>query len=369
MLKKMWMFIFVLSGASLLAQDVPIHRVEVVPNPANKPFLAVELPEFCTVPDGTALDPKNGLIYINCPNYAPRTADGTKVHPAILGCIDRENQFQALLKYPLHPQSGEVGPMGIALGPDGHLYVCDNQFFIEPKGSVASRILRVVLQDGKPTGKVDVVVDGLRLANAIMWHDNVLYVTDTQIPTEEYGLGGIWRFPYEEVVGTAETLMVNPKGDKHLMVTCPVKKIGRMDNAGLDGMTWAWGAIYCGNFGDGVMFRIDRDKNGKATVTKVLDNDDFQCCDGIFYDAATDKIYINDSQANGIRTLDKNHVHDWLWVNDDTDGTDGLLDQPAECIVRDGVLYIVNFDWTFPGLKNSVSTDKPHSVSGITLSK
>ncbi|MDO4573730.1 MAG: hypothetical protein Q4D98_00790 [Planctomycetia bacterium] len=369
MLKKMWTVVAVLYGASIFAQEVPIHRVDVTPDPANKPFLAVDLPDYCTVPDGTTLDPQSGVIYINCPNYAPRTADGKKVNPAILGCFGKDNQFRKLLEYPVHPKSGEVGPMGIALGPDGNLYVCDNQFFIEPKGSVASRILRVVMKDGQPTGKVDVVVDGLRLANAILWHDNVLYVTDTQIPTKAYGLGGIWRFQANEVVGTKETLVVNPACDKHLMATCPVKKIGRMDNAGLDGMTWAWGAIYCGNFGDGMMFRVDIANDGKATVTKILDDDDFQCCDGIFYDAATDKIYIDDSQANGIRTLDKNHNHGWLWVNDDTDGSNGLLDQPAECIVRDGVLYIVNFDWTFPGLKNTVSTDAPHSVSGIRLSK
>ncbi|MDO4575218.1 MAG: hypothetical protein Q4D98_08395 [Planctomycetia bacterium] len=348
--------------------SVPVHRVDITPDPRFRPTLAVSLPDSCTVPDGMTLS-DDGVIYLNIPNYAPRDRKGRKVHGALLGKIDRENRFEVLLEYPVHPQSGEAGPMGLDFGPDGNLYVCDNQFFVPPTGSVASRILRVEMKDGQPTGKVETVVDGLRLANALLWHDGVLYVTDTQIPTEEYGCGGIWRFTQEELAGTASPWVVRPAGDPHLVATCPVKKIGREDHSGLDGLTWAWGALYCGNFGDGVMFRVTFDAAGKASVETVLDDASVHCCDGIFYDAGTDKIYICDSQANAIRTLDRNHVPGWLWVNDDTNGEDGLLDQPAECLVRDGVLYVANFDWAFPGLKNTVSTDKPYTISAISLEK
>ncbi|MDO4583808.1 MAG: hypothetical protein Q4D62_06855 [Planctomycetia bacterium] len=364
------------TDAESAAEEVKIHQVDITPSPQYKPTLAMTLPDSCSVPDGMTLDDATGMIYLNVPNFAPRTADGKKVNPALLARFDKNDQLEILLEYPVHEGTGEVGPMGLDFGPDGNLYVCDNQFFVEPNGSHASRILRVEMKEGKPTGKVETVVDGLKLANAVLWKDGFMYVTDTnlQIPDrKDFGNGCIWRFAEKEVVGTTQALKVDPtvkEGvpvDSHMMVVCPVKKIGRGDNSGLDGLTWAWGALYVGNFGDGVMFRIDMDEAGKATATKVLDDESVHCCDGIFYDAATDKIYISDSQANAIRTLSKEHVPGWLWVNDDTNGEDGLLDQPAECLVRDGVLYVVNFDWAFPGLKNTTSVDKPYSISAITV--
>ena len=132
-------------------------------------------------------------------------------------------------------------------------------------------------------------------------------------------------------------------------------------------MTKAWDAIYFGNFGDGVIRKVTFDAEGKPTVEVVVDRDDFQCCDGIFYDSVTDLIYIDDSQANAIRTLDKDGNLNILWINPDTDGADGSLDQPAECIVRDGKLIMANFDWTFPGLTNAAH-DKPYTLSVIDVS-
>ncbi|MDO4551880.1 MAG: hypothetical protein Q4C96_11610, partial [Planctomycetia bacterium] len=369
-------------------QEIPcsVHRVDIPTSPDFKPSLYITLPDACPVPDGTTLDKQTGIIYLNTPNYVPREGENQKKkYPALLAQFDRDANFKILLNYEEiipHPVSGEVGPMGMDLGPDGNLYVCDNQFFCSDgdkgPGSVSSRVLRVEMKDGVPTGKIDVVVDGLKLANALVWENGICYVTDTQIKAasdssdEVFGEGGIWRFTAEELTKATAAIQVDPtvKGgvaaDPRLTIILPCKKIGRGDNSGLDGATWAWGALYVGNFGDGVMFRVEFDENGKASATTVLDDPSVHCCDGIFYDDVTDKIYINDSQANAIRTLDKNHKHGWLWMNDDCTGDGGLLDQPAECIVRDGILYVVNFDWPFPGLKNTAN-DKPHSISAITL--
>ena len=49
-----------------------------------------------------------------------------------------------------------------------------------------------------------------------------------------------------------------------------------------------------------------------------------------------------------------------------TDGADGLLDQPCEPMVWGDKLLVVNFDMTFPGLKNT-GNDPVHTVSVITL--
>ncbi|MDO4568902.1 MAG: hypothetical protein Q4D38_00790 [Planctomycetia bacterium] len=367
---------------------VEVHKVDITPDPQFKPRLHITLPDSCPVPDGMTIEETTGKIYLNVPNFAPRGEDGKKTTPALLCVFDKEKNFEVLLEYPVHEKSGEIGPMGLDFGPDGNLYVCDNQFFTPPNATWASRILRVEMKDGKPTGKVETVVEGLRLANAILFHDGYVYVSDTNLaaPEDCFGCGCIWRFTQDELVGATETIKVDPTikdkkpVDSHVWVVGITKKIGRGDNSGFDGIAWAWGALYTGNFGDGVMYRVEPAEAGSgaicdgilfaaddAKVQKVLDDETLHCCDGIFYDSATDKIYINDSQANAIRTLNKNHVANWLWVNDDTNGDEGLLDQPAECVAYDGVLYIANFDWAFPGLKNTTSVDKPYTISAIEI--
>ncbi|MBR6434892.1 MAG: hypothetical protein IKS45_00135, partial [Thermoguttaceae bacterium] len=356
----------------------PQPKVEL--NPAFKPAIYATLPDYCPVPDGMTLDEKTNIIYLNCPNYVPADENGKREFNACLMQILPDGTVEKILEYPTHPETGKIGSMGIDICPSGNLYVCDNQrFSTDPQGQVPSRILRIARdengkvifdENGKPDVKV--VIEGLNLANALLWDGDNMYVTDTVVPTQgdEFGRGGIWKFTREEIkkaVENNEVIKVDAKaGDAHLIVTAPVKKIGREDFSGADGMTKAWDAIYFGNFGDGVIRKVTFDEEGKPTVEVVVDRDDFQCCDGIFYDSVTDLIYIDDSQANAIRTLDKDGNLNILWINPDTDGADGSLDQPAECIVRDGKLIMANFDWTFPGLTNAAH-DKPYTLSVIDV--
>ena len=356
----------------------PQPKVEL--NPVFKPAIYATLPDYCPVPDGMTLDEKTNIIYLNCPNYVPADENGKREFNACLMQILPDGTVEKVLEYPVHPETGKIGSMGIDICPSGNLYVCDNQrFSTDPQGQVPSRILRIARdengkvifdENGKPDVKV--VIEGLNLANAILWDGDNLYITDTIVPTQgdEFGRGGIWKFTRDEIkkaLENNEVIKVDAKaGDAHLIVTAPVKKIGREDFSGADGMTKAWDAIYFGNFGDGVIRKVTFDEAGKPVVEVVVDRDDFQCCDGIFYDKVTDLIYIDDSQANAIRTLDKDGNLNILWINPDTDGADGSLDQPAECIVRDGKLIMANFDWTFPGLTNAAH-DKPYTLSVIDV--
>jgi hypothetical protein len=52
--------------------------------------------------------------------------------------------------------------------------------------------------------------------------------------------------------------------------------------------------------------------------------------------------------------------------NGDTDGADGSLDQPCECVIIGKKMIIVNFDWPFPGLVNT-KFDEPSTLSLIEL--
>ena len=70
----------------------------------GKAVLYVKLPDCCPTPDGMALCPKSGKIYLNIPNYATAATYGDqpqkgnnlvakKNHPAILATIDKQGKF------------------------------------------------------------------------------------------------------------------------------------------------------------------------------------------------------------------------------------------------------------------------------------
>ena len=144
----------------------------------------------------------------------------------------------------------------------------------------------------------------------------------------------------------------------------------RNDWAGADGMTFdAEGNLYAGNFGDGTLYKATFNPDGTKKWSGVFVCDGrWTCCDGIFYDKQRNCIFVADSEKNAINVI-------WLpegkltklWENDDTNGADGLLDQPCEPNIRGNLLFISNFDMPFPGLKNT-KFDKPYTMSVIDIS-
>jgi len=231
-----------------------------------------------------------------------------------------------------------------------------------------------------PTGKVEVVVEGIKLANAVLSVVARLLITNTFLDREgEYNAGCVWGFAGEEIfkAGTDGNppIKVQPATDDNPYIVSiqSVKKLPGCGNGGADGITVDKdGILYFGNFGNGEMYRIRFDANGKATTDVIHDAGDyFSCCDGIFYDAGTNRVYINDSAANAIHTfvpppLGEKAVFETLWENGDTDGADGSLDQPCELVIVDGKMVIANFDWPFPELLNS-EADEPNTLSIINL--
>ncbi|MGL6225196.1 MAG: hypothetical protein ACRC10_01060 [Thermoguttaceae bacterium] len=343
-----------------------------------RPQLFANLPDYLHNPDGMTVSEDQQTIYMCCPNFNGReNNEGPKKNGGFLVSFDLDGNMTKLLEFPVLEETGQTGCMGLDFGPDGNLYVCDNQYFFNKDHK--SRILRVIMEEGKPTGEIQVVATGLKLANAILWMNDKLLVTDTFLDLEDrWGAGGIWMFTQEEALnagkGDVATIPVAPNGtDPRLVVIEQADDIDRHDSAGADGMTCTPdGVVYFGNFGDGAMYRVVFDAENKATVEKIhAGGEVFNCCDGIFYDARTDKIYINDSQKNAIRAFKpvqagEKPKFELIWENGDTDGSDGLLDQPCECVVIGNKMIICNFDWPFPGLMNS-AFDAPYTMSVITL--
>jgi len=327
-----------------------------------KPSLFLSLDDKYNTPDGMTLDSGTGDIILSCPNF-----NDTK-HPGVLVKIDPQNNLTPYFDMPPHPETGKAGPMGLDFGPDGNLYVADNQYFNDKDHK--SRLIRVNIKDGKPVG-ADVVVDGFKLSNAVIWKGNNVYVSDTFFDLEDKpGSSGIYCIGLDEM--NAGCVKLKPKGtdDPHLIATFTTVPNHRNDLAGADGLTFdSKGNLYTGNFGDGVFSKITFDADGKVASNEVIIRDkEMPCVDGIFCDLATDEIYITDSEKNAIHVLSPDGKLRTIWENDDTDGSDGLLDQPCEVLIRGKELIIVCFDMSFPGLKNS-AYDKHHTLSVIQLDK
>lgn len=344
-----------------------------LPNPQAKadaglkPALFASLDHSISVPDGMALD-QNGDIIMAAPNYVRN--DGIKTPPPakIVKIVDGKN-VDWFTDLPLHPDTKEVHPMGIEFGPDGNLYIADNQYFANK--DYKSRLLRIVLENGKPV-RCEIAADGFKLANAVRWNGNRCYVSDTFFDLEgKKNQSGVYCFTLEELQAGKVTLKPNAS-DPRLVSQYTSKDLDpKGATAGADGVCFdSLGNMYCGNFGDGVISRTTFDKDGKPTSQKiVIDTPAIECCDGICCDKKTDRIYITNSKSNSVHLYDtRNNTLQTLWINDDNDGSTGLLDQPCEPILYKGKLVIVNFDMSFPGLKNQ-NDDEVHTLSVIELPK
>lgn len=324
-----------------------------------KPTLMFSLPETCNTPDGMTLCDKTGVMYLSCPNFNDPN------YPAIMMQITPDNKITKLCDLPVREDTKIAGPMGLDIGPDGNLYVADNQYFADPNHR--SRLLRINMSGGKATG-VDVVVDGMKLANAVIWRGDRVYVSDTFFDLKgEYGASGIWCFTLAEL--NKGPVKVGP-GDKdpHVLVKLNAIEGRGSGNAGADGMTFDEdGNLYCGNFGDGVMYKItfNADRSMKSCDV-FLKDPTMTSCDGIFYRAADKKIYIADSMANSIKRVSLDGKLENLWENGDCTGEGSNLDQPCEVIIRGNELIAVDFDMPFPLLRNT-KYDKPHTIHVIKL--
>ncbi len=326
------------------------------PDEAFRPSLFLSLPKYANTPDAMALDPQGNVI-LSCPNFNDTT------YPGVLLKIDPQNNVSIYFPAPVHPDTKRGAPMGLEFGPDGNLYYADNQYFSDKDHK--SRLIRIILKDGEPVGS-EVVVDGFKLSNAVRWKGQRIYVSDTFFDLEDSpGESGIYSFHIDEFKGKPILLEPNAR-DSHLIARFKTTPNHRNDLAGSDGLAFDnEGRLVTGSFGDGVLYRMTLDENGKVAKQDVI-TPPFSCADGMVNDPRTGNIYIADSEKNAIQVLALDGTVHTLWENEDSDGSDGLLDQPSEPIIRGNELLIANFDMPFPGLKNK-AYDKHHTISVIRL--
>jgi len=340
---------------------VSMAGIGCAPGQSRRPELFQSLPRHINMPDGLTRDAWGNII-VASPNFVDQR------YPGVLAKITPENTVRLWFTMPVHPETTRAGPMGLEFGPDGNLYVADNQYFWNTDH--ASRLIRVIMEDDKPVD-AEVVVEGFKLANAVRWKGDHVYVSDTFFDLPDApGTSGVYRFHIDELAG--DPVHLKPKGQKdpHLIATFVTEPNARKDLAGADGLVFdAEGNLYCSLFGNGEVYKITFDEAGNVASTKRFVRDPrCPCGDGMCYDAKADVIYIADSQNNAIHVIHMDGRLETLWENDDSDGATGLLDQPCEAIVRGDALIISNFDGDFPGLKNKAA-DEHRTMSLIHLSR
>ncbi|BCO18453.1 hypothetical protein KUC3_13100 [Alteromonas sp. KC3] len=288
-----------------------------------------------------------------------------------IGLIDENDQVTTWYQFQdkdVEAKSGVVTPMGIAFGPDGHLYVADMQLWFGGE----SRILRIIVENNRPKN-VEVVAKGLSFPNAVAWHGDSLYVSDTVLSAEKGKptISGVYRFKLDELSASAP-LQVMPfenarKHDSHLIsqFTSDGSLGFGANGLAIDGQ----GNMYTGIMEEGAIYRTQFDSQGKVASTTLLTKG-LVAGDGIQWDAKTNALYTTDLFDNAVYRISLNGDKKLLARNGNTDGRNNELDGPGEAILREGKVYVTNFDAAF-GAANMVNTtpDFPITISVLRLAK
>ncbi len=320
---------------SVAAQDVqPDFTTDTELEPGDQHML-FSFPDYLSQPDGMALD-RAGNVYVSNPNF------NNANYPGLILKITPQYEWSVFYASPASDDTKKAGPMGISFGPDGNLYIADNQYYSST--DYASRILRLNIKEGKPT-TVDVVATGLKHPNAVRWHQGALYVTDTKWEVEDSAnTSGIWRFPLADL---SDSIHVEPSmSAEYLIDTLHAIRQPNGVAFGTDGLDFdSEGNMFVGMFSDGRVFKYALEEDGTVASRDVfVDYGEIPSCDGIFIDRNTDNLYIADSQANALRVVTPDGEVHTLAENGDTDGADGKMDQPCEPLLVGDKLFVANFD-------------------------
>ena len=153
------------------------------------------LPEYVATPDGMTID-KDGNLILACPNYADQTLPGCVLR------ITPDKRIEKWFDVPVHENTGLASPMGIAFGPDGDLYICDNQGWPgRPELVRQGRILRVRL-DGDRIVKTTVVAKNMEHPNGMRIRNGYIYVTQSSLELVKHPSGKlvscVYRFALDD---------------------------------------------------------------------------------------------------------------------------------------------------------------------------
>lgn len=343
----------------LFALFVSLTGFAAVGDAAFPEFLI--LPDYVATPDGMAVCPVTGELVVACPNF------GDPDKPACLIRIDRDGAVRKWVDVPALPETGKAFPMGIAFGPDGAVWLCDNQNWPTGNGDDGQlnqgRLLKLKIENGRVV-ETTVVADGISHPNGVKIRGDYAYVTVSCLPKikEPDGLlrSAVYRFRLDD----KNIRVHNTADDPNLFALLTTKN--RDCAYGADGICFdADGDLIVGNFGDGELLKITTDD--EPTVSLYARSEPIpplHTADGSvdpdFLDKATciamrttdgicraddGAIYVADFSNNAVaRVAPDGKTIDFLAISPDTDGLDGELNQPGEPCLWNGLLAVTCFD-------------------------
>jgi sugar lactone lactonase YvrE len=326
----------------------------------REPRLFAVLPDYVSTPDGMAIDPEGNLI-LACPNYA----DPAK--PGCLLMIDERKAIRKWVDVPVNDQTGHAFPMGIAFGPDGDLYVCDNQGWSgAPELAFRGRILRLRIR-GDQVVSTTVVAHGMEHPNGIRVHRNHVYVTHSTMSRVKDPSGLMVSCVYRFGLDEENVAVTNTLEDPNILATFLTHN--PEIQYGVDGIEFdKQGNLYVGNFGDGAVHRLSFCDDGRVSRSAVWARDPLalKSTDGMILDAEGN-LYIADFCANAVARVRPNGTVSRIAQSPDSDGLRGELDQPGEPIIWRGKLILSCFDLvTGPQMVNT-RHEMPATLSELDL--
>lgn len=322
------------------------------------PKLFALLPEYVSTPDGMAIAPDGDLV-LACPNFA---------NPAQQGCllkIDKNKNIKKWADVPLLAETGRSHPMGIAFGPDGDIYICDNQGWPgAPELQFKGRILRLRIENDKLV-KTTVVAEGMEHPNGIRIRNGYMYVTQSLLSKVKDPSGLLVSCVYKFALDDENIKVTNTLEDKNILTTFIT--LNEECQYGADGIVFdKEGNLYVGNFGDGAVHKITFNEDGTAKENKVWAKDpaQLQTTDGMIFNDEGE-LFIADFSANAVAKVTPEGKVVRIAQSPDTDGFNGELDQPGEPIIWQGKLILSCFDLVTGPDKVNTRHEVPATLSEL----
>jgi hypothetical protein len=323
------------------------------------------LPSICATPDGMAIAP-DGSLLVACPNY------GNQSKNACILRITKDFSVSLYYQFLPYPPTGVVCPMGIDVGPNGDIFICDNQGWPgKPEGRFKGRLLKLKVNNNK-VENVTEIATGMEHPNGVKVYDNFAYVTQSLLSNIKDSTGLLTSAVYRFHISDTGIKVANQTTDTNLLVS--FKTYNKNCQYGLDGLVFdSHGNLIVGNFGDGTLHKIIFDDSLKVSKVELLARTDFdysidptaknflaqatkckmRTTDGICIDK-NDNIYVADFSNNAIARVSPLGEIVVIAQDEDNNGSEGKLNQPGEPIVWGGKLVVSNFDMvTGPDKVNS----------------